>query len=100
MKSQSSNTSKGKKLGKKIDFEFFAPSASKVELAGCFNNWNPDKSPLKKDRKGNWTISINLPAGRYEYRFRVDDTWQNDQRPVECVPNAFGTWNCVLEVHE
>ena len=82
---------------KKIEFEFFAPEAKQVQLAGDFNSWDPQKTPLKKDRDGKWRASLSLPSGRYEYRFFVDGGWQNDQRPVECVPNAFGTWNCVLE---
>ncbi len=86
------------KLGRKIEFEFYAPQTKKVELAAAFNDWNASESPLKKDRDGKWRITVNLPPGRYEYRFLVDGDWQNDQRPVECIPNAFGTWNCVLEV--
>lgn len=83
---------------KRIDFEFFAPEARQVQLAGDVNEWDPQQTPLKKGPKGQWSVSLSLPPGRYEYRFYVDGSWQNDQRPVECIPNAFGTWNCVLEV--
>lgn len=84
---------------KKVSFEFFAPGARKVSVAGTFNGWDPAETPLRKDGKGKWRVSFLLPPGRYEYRFWVDGTWQNDQRPVHCVPNAFGTWNCILIVH-
>ena len=87
------------KLGKKVIFEYFAPQAKRVTVAGTFNQWHPTETLLKKDRKGNWKITLTLTPGRYEYRYRVDGSWQNDQRPVECVPNAFGAWNCVTEVH-
>lgn len=83
---------------RKIDLEFYAPRANEVQLAGDFNGWDPSKTPLRKDREGRWRVSLSLPNGRYQYRFLVDGQWQNDQRPVECVPNAFGSWNCVLEV--
>lgn len=83
---------------KEVLFEFYAPQARKVDLAGSFNEWNPSRTPLKKDRQGKWVATLPLEPGRYEYRYRVDGDWQNDQRPVECVPNAFGTWNCVIEV--
>ena len=86
------------KSAKKITFEFYAPQAECVELSATFNNWNPRETPLKKEKDGKWKATLSLPPGRYEYRFRVDGNWQNDQRPVECVPNPFGTWNCVLEV--
>ena len=92
--------SKPSKAGreKKITFEYYAPQAKKVELAASFNKWNPAGTPLKKEKDGKWKVELNLPSGRYEYRYRVDGDWQNDQRPVECVPNAFGSWNCVLEI--
>jgi len=86
------------KKGKKVDFEYFAPSSVKVSVVGSFNGWDFEKHPMKNDGQGRWTLSLVLPVGRYEYRYSVDGTWQNDQRPVECIPNAFGTWNCVLEV--
>jgi 1,4-alpha-glucan branching enzyme len=89
---------KHKKPEKKIVFEYFAPQAEKVELAACFNQWEPAHTPLKMERHGKWKVTVALPPGRYEYRFRVDGNWQNDQRPVECVPNPFGSWNCILEI--
>ena len=96
---KTSNFSKNNKLAKKIEFEFFAPQAERVQLAGTFNHWNPSQTELKKDRSGKWRASLLLAPGRYEYRYWVDESWQNDQHPVECVPNVFGTWNCVVEVH-
>lgn len=87
-----------KKLEKEIVFEFFAPQAEKVQLAGNFNDWSPTRTPLRRERDGKWVVNLQLPQGHYEYRYLVDGNWQNDQRPVGCVPNAFGTWNCVVEV--
>ncbi|HTL47381.1 MAG TPA: isoamylase early set domain-containing protein [Verrucomicrobiae bacterium] len=83
---------------KAVEFEFFAPEAKEVRLAGGFNLWNPEATPLKKSKNGKWKATLHLEPGRYEYRFWVDGDWQNDQRTVECVPNPFGTWNCVLTV--
>jgi len=86
------------KPGKKVRFEFFAPSAVKVAVVGTFNHWSCEKDLMTNDGTGRWKIELVLPAGRYEYRYSVDGIWQNDQRPVECIPNAFGSWNCVVEV--
>ncbi|MFZ5802189.1 MAG: isoamylase early set domain-containing protein [Candidatus Omnitrophota bacterium] len=83
---------------KSVTFSLFAPQARSVCLAGSFNNWKSEQTPMKKDRKGNWALKLDLVPGRYEYRFWVDGAWQNDPNPVECVPNAFGTWNSVVEV--
>ncbi len=84
---------------RKVVFEHYAPQARKVQLAGSFNDWNPLKTPLQEEEKGKWKALLELPPGRYEYRYWVDNSWQNDQRSVECVPNPFGTWNCVITVH-
>ena len=86
------------RLGEKVEFEFFAPEAKKVQIAGDFNSWDPEKSPLRKTSDGKWKIAFQLKPGRYEFRYFVDGNWQNDQRSVECVPNVFGTWNCVVKV--
>jgi len=83
---------------KETEFKFHAPEAKKVELGGCFNKWKADKNPLKKDATGNWTTSLKLKPGRYEYRYLVDGVWQNAQDSGFCVPNGLGSWNCVVEV--
>lgn len=83
---------------RKVIFEHYAPQAEKVQLAGNFNDWDPSKTPLRHEGRGKWKVVLELPSGRYEYRFWVDGAWQNDQRTGECVPNPFGTWNCVMEV--
>lgn len=80
----------------KVDFEYFSPESESIQVAGTFNDWQ--LMPLEKNSNGKWNLSVNLKPGRYEYRYFVDGLWQNDQRQCECVPNAFGTWNCVLEV--
>ena len=86
------------KLEKNVTFEYYAPGAKSVLLVGTFNDWDKSKCPLNKEKGGWWRIAIKLAPGRYEYRYLVDDCWENDQRPVVCVPNPFGTWNCVLDV--
>jgi hypothetical protein len=50
---------------------------------------------MKKDKKGIWKTTISLKPGRYEYRFIADDNWENDPSCAGCVPNEFGTLNCI-----
>ena len=87
-----------KSLERAITFEFYAPFANEVNLAGEFNNWDPSKNALKRETNGQWRTSLKLRPGRYEYRFLVDGNWENDPKSVEYIPNAFGTWNCVIEI--
>jgi len=93
-------TSISRKVSRKqsMAFVYYAPQAEVVALAGSFNDWDPNLTPMKKNKKGEWEVTLELGPGRYEYRYYVDGDWQNDQRPMECVPNAFGTWNCVIEI--
>ena len=87
--------SKRTKTTRSTEFSFLAPQATAVYLAGDFNLWDPESLRLKKDKKGNWKVKLDLPLGRYEYRFFVDGVWQNDSQCTQCVANSFGTWNCV-----
>ncbi len=83
----------------KIAFKYFAPEAKEVCLAGTFNQWRQKELFLKKDKTGHWKISLPLGEGRYEYRYLVDGSWTNAQDQLESVPNSFGTWNTVLQIH-
>ncbi len=80
---------------KKVSFEFPAADAQKVYLAGSFNNWDTSTSLMKKDSNGIWKTTVSLKPGRYEYRFLRDGSWENDPSCCDCVPNEFGSENCV-----
>ena len=81
---------------KNVQFEFPAPAAQAVYLVGSFNNWEATHR-MQKDKKGIWKINLSLMPGRYEYRFLVDGKWENDPAcpSSSCVPNEFGSSNCV-----
>lgn len=81
-----------------VTFEYFAPEARQVILAGSFNNWNTQEVTLKKEKSGRWKVELDLTPGRYEYKYLVDGSWQNDQKPVACVRNPYGSSNSVVEV--
>ncbi len=64
-------------------FQYYAPSAKRITLAGDFNNWeygNSEKAiVMKKKEDGVWWIVVPLKPGRYKYKFVVDDTkWEKD----------------------
>jgi 1,4-alpha-glucan branching enzyme len=87
-----------KSLQRKIKFEFSAPEAKEVCLAGNFNQWNTQANPMKKDTKGIWKATLSLEPGQYEYRFFVDGHWENDPACSSCVANEFGGQNCIRVV--
>lgn len=95
-KKQAKSTSPGNRVLKKALFSLMAPDAHSVQLAGDFNSWNPEVTPLKKHANGMWKINLKLSPGRYEYRFLVDGKWQNDPQCQSYVANPFGEENCLL----
>jgi 1,4-alpha-glucan branching enzyme len=82
-------------LTNKVQLEILAPEACEIYLAGDFNNWDTSTNPMKKDKKGLWKTVLSLKPGRYEYRFLVDGNWENDPSCCDCIPNEFGSQNCV-----
>lgn len=89
------NITKMNVQAKKAQFEFLAPDACEVFIAGGFNNWDARANPLEKDKDGIWKITLSLMPGKYEYRFVADGKWENDPSCSGCVPNEFGSMNCV-----
>ncbi len=81
-----------------VEFTYYAPAAKKVCLAGKFNSWNTNSLPMKKGKDGVWKISIKLQPGRHEYKYFVDNAWAQNEPCSDKVPNAFGTYNCVMGV--
>jgi len=83
---------------KPTEFKLYAPNAKKVYLAGSFNSWESKSLSAKKDSKGNWAIKVSLKPGKYEYKFFVDGSWQNDPRCSASICNSFGSQNNLIEV--
>ncbi|MBK8496170.1 MAG: hypothetical protein IPL50_15035 [Chitinophagaceae bacterium] len=52
--------------------------ATQVSLAGSFNNWQPGATPMVKTDSG-WIANIKLGAGKYWYKFVIDDKWTLDR---------------------
>jgi len=52
--------------------------ANKVFLAGSFNNWDPVGIPMIKTDSG-WIANVKLNAGKYLYKFIIDDRWKLDE---------------------
>ncbi|HIJ57359.1 MAG TPA: glycoside hydrolase [Deltaproteobacteria bacterium] len=83
---------------RKVVFTLDALQAREVFFAGNFNDWNPEKHPLKKNAAGVWEKIAMLFPGRYEYKFLVDGQWRRDpDNPQECL-NCFGSHNSVINV--
>ena len=82
----------------RVCLELTRPDAQEVSIAGSFNDWHPNVTPMIRLRDGRWAKELSLAPGRYEYRFVVDGRWVDDPAATELIPNPFGTPNAVLVV--
>src|SRR6266850_7451909 len=83
-----------------ISLEFVKPGAKQVAVAGSFNDWKPERSPLVQIGNGRWVGDLAVKPGRHEYLFVVDGQWLPDPNAKESVANPFGGTNSVLIVSE
>lgn len=62
-----------------ITFNYSAPNATSVQLAGDMTSWAAGALDMIKDADGIWTITIPMQTtGDYGYKFIVDGTWVTD----------------------
>jgi serine protease AprX len=83
-----------------IEFSIRHDCATQIALAGSFNNWSDEILQLEPGRYGTWKINIPLlPAGRYHYKFRVDQSyWLEDVNNPLREPDGFNGFNSILLV--
>lgn len=75
------------------------PRAKSVAVAGDFNSWVPEKTPLRQSKEGVWTTTLRVKPGRYHYMFVVDgQQWVADPLAPEYSLDGFGSKNAVLDV--
>jgi serine protease AprX len=74
--------------------------ATQISVAGSFNSWAEDVLLMEAGKNGLWQLEIPmLPAGRYEYKFYVDEKiWIEDFDNPYRTPDGFNGFNSVLIV--
>ena len=89
-----------RQLDDAIMFVTLYPRANSVQVAGDFNNWQPEQALMEKvSENGVWQIKLPLGTGRYRYRLVVDGQWQQDPYNGLTEMNPYGEMNSILEVH-
>ena len=82
-----------------VMFVTLYPRASAVQVAGDFNNWQPQSTPMEKVAdNGVWQLKLPLSPGRYRYRLVVDGQWQQDPYNNNTEMNPYGEYNSIIEV--
>jgi hypothetical protein len=82
-----------------VRFVLYAPGASRVAVAGTFNQWDPSVAPLvPAGAAGVWAVTLALPVGQHQYAFVVDGRrWVSDPA-APAVDDGFGRRNSVVAV--
>jgi 1,4-alpha-glucan branching enzyme len=83
---------------RRIHLEFTHPTATKICIAGTFNDWRPSATPMVAVGNGKWAKDLALPPGSYEYRLVADGEWMSDPAAGKTVPNPFGGVNSVIDI--
>jgi len=77
-----------------------AGEASKVNLAGEFNNWNETSDELNTLKDGSFSLTLDLETGRsYAFRYLLDGSqWINDEAADRYQNSGFNSQNSVVEL--
>ena len=74
-------------------------TAPKVYLAGVFNGWSTNKTPLAgPNQNGEYSVDVALQPGKYGYKFVVDGKWLRDPLNPDTEDNGAGDKNSVVTV--
>ena len=74
------------------------PDAGKVTVVGDFNGWDENATPLKKQKDGGFSVTLELECGReYRFRYLIDgQRWENDWNADRYSANPFGNEDSVV----
>jgi len=85
---------------KKALFTYQPPGrCERVYLAGEFNGWSTDATPMEVAGT-RFEVMLPLAPGRYQYKFVADGRWITDETAREFHPDGYGGQNSVIVVDE
>jgi hypothetical protein len=73
-------------------------NAGSVTVVGDFNGWNKELTPLEKLENGDFTVTVELDAGKeYCFRYLIDgQRWENDWNADKYVKSPYGEEDSVV----
>ncbi len=91
--------SEGEGGGGAAEFILPATIGKRVSVAGEFNGWSSERTPLFLSATGEtWEGIVEMPGGANQYRLVVDGAWIADPYNPNVAPNPFGGTNSVVMV--
>lgn len=80
-----------------ILFQYYAPKAKEVLIAGDFNQWVG--APLfRRSGNGLWQRVIPITKGAWRYKFLIDGEWKVDPSAGSEKENPFGTRDSYIQL--
>lgn len=72
--------------------------ASRINLVGDFNGWDPESLLFRHNRDDNWEVEVELDRGReYRFRYLIDgDYWGYDWHADKHAPRPEGGLDSVV----
>ena len=92
------NHAKAKAMRQMVVLTFTDIECRRLQLAGDFNNWIPDRDVETRNVNGRWQKIFTAEPGVYEYRLIIDGKWQHDPTNPAEIPNELGSINSLLQV--
>ncbi|AUI88379.1 1,4-alpha-glucan branching protein [Vibrio azureus] len=80
-----------------VTFELEKSHWNTIQIAGDFNNWQPEPMKLVK-KSGQFKFKTRLPkAKNVQFRYLFDnEQWDNDPQADAYIPNGYGEDNSVV----
>jgi len=73
------------------------PLAKSVHIVGDFNQWQKQSTPLAKNEQGQWSVTLAIPRGYYQYQLWIDGKeFLLDPSNSRSVSDGFGGENSVI----
>lgn len=92
------NHAKARPIRHMVVLTFTDIECRRLQLAGDFNEWIPDRDVETRNVNGHWQKIFTAEPGVYEYRLIIDGKWQHDPSNPAEIPNELGSINSLLQV--
>jgi len=79
-------------------FSYATALEDTVEVAGEFNNWEPQKLNTPGLTDTIWTTVVPIKTGVYKYKYIVNGEWVLDPDNYHREPNAYAGEDCVVVI--
>ncbi len=98
-KRRAAATAKAERAPFKVSFVLpVSETPEPVSVCGDFNGWDPLAHPMKKRANSTRSVSIEVPPGRYAFKYLSGGTWFTEPAAHAQESNEYGETNSILEV--